>query len=81
MAASFLRAMCGTIGLLGATTPGQGVSDLKALSMELLLATRLVSTILGTPSGACNIGSNRAVAVDGYIALAALWGAPVSARA
>jgi aquaporin Z len=77
-AASFLRAMFGTIGLLGATTPGQGVSDLKALIMEILLTTGLVSTILGTASGARNIGSNGAIAVGGYIGLAGLWAAPVS---
>ena len=77
-AATFLRAMFGTIGLLGATTPGQGVSDCKALIMEVLLTTGLVNTILGTASGARNIGSNGALAVGGYIALAGLWAAPVS---
>ena len=74
----FLRAMFGTIGLLGATTPGPGVSNLKALIMEVLLTTGLVSTILGTASGARNIGSNGALAVGGYIALAGLWAAPIS---
>jgi aquaporin Z len=77
-AAAMLRAMFGTIGFLGATTPGQGVSDLKALIMEILLTTGLVSTILGTASGARNIGSNGALAVGGYIALAGLWAAPIS---
>jgi aquaporin Z len=70
--------MFGTIGLLGATTPGPGGSDFKALAMEVLLTTGLVSTILGTSSGARNIGSNGALAVGGYIALAGLWAAPVS---
>jgi aquaporin Z len=70
--------MFGTIGLLGATTPGQGVSDFKVLIMEILLTTGLVSTILGTASGARNIGSNGAIAVGGYIALAGLWAAPLS---
>jgi len=77
-AAAFLRAMFGTIGLLGATTPGPGVNDFKALVMEVLLTTGLVSTILGTASGARNIGSNGALAIGGYIALAGLWAAPVS---
>jgi len=77
-AASFLRAMFGTQGLLGATTPGAGVGDFKALAMEVLLTTGLVSTILGTASGARNIGSNAALAVGGYIALAGLWAAPIS---
>ena len=77
-AASFLRAMFGTRGLLGATTPGAGVGDFRALVMEVLLTTGLVSTILGTSSGARNIGSNAALAVGGYIALAGLWAAPIS---
>ncbi len=77
-AASFLRAMFGTPGLLGATTPGAGAGDFKALAMEVLLTTGLVSTILGTASGARNIGSNGALAVGGYIALAGLWAAPIS---
>lgn len=57
-AAAFLRAMFGTIGLLGATTPGHGISEIKAFLMEILLTTGLVSTILGTASGARNVGSN-----------------------
>ena len=77
-AASFLRVMFGDVGLLGATIPGQGVSDPKALVMEVLLTTGLVSTILGTASGARNIGSNGALAIGGYIALAGLWAAPIS---
>jgi len=77
-AAAFLRAMFGTIALLGATVPGPGITDAKALVMEILLTTGLVSTILGTASGARNIGTNGAIAVGGYIALAGLWAAPVS---
>jgi aquaporin Z len=77
-ATALLRAMFGPIGLIGATTPGPGVSDIKALIMEILLTTGLVSTILGTSSGARNIGSNGALAVGGYIALAGLWAAPIS---
>lgn len=78
LAASFLRAMFGTIGALGATLPGRGVSSEKALVMEVVLTTGLVNTILGTSSGARNIGTNGAIAVGGYIALAGLWSAPVS---
>jgi aquaporin Z len=77
-AAGFLRAMFGNIALLGATIPGPGISDSKAFVMEVVLTTGLVSTILGTASGARNIGSNGALAVGGYIALAGLWAAPVS---
>ena len=77
-AACFLRAMFGAVGSLGATTPGPGISDFKALVIEVLLTVGLVSTILGTASGARNIGSNGALAVGGYIALAGLWAAPIS---
>ena len=78
LAAIFLRAMFGTTGDLGATEPGAGVSALQALLMEVLLTAGLVNSILGTASGARNIGSNGAIAVGGYIALAGLWAAPIS---
>ncbi|MFZ3210831.1 MAG: aquaporin [Terriglobales bacterium] len=71
-AAAFLRAMLGTVGALGATLPGRGVTNGKALAMEVVLTIGLVNTILGTASGARNIGTNAAVAVGGYIALAGL---------
>jgi len=77
-AAGFLRAMFGAIEGLGDTAPGPGVTDFQALAMEILLTTGLVSAILGTASGARNIGSNGALAVGGYIALAGLWAAPIS---
>ena len=77
-AAVFLRSMFGTAGALGATLPGGGFSSGQALTMEVLLTAGLVNTILGTASGARNIGTNGAIAVGGYIALAGLWAAPVS---
>jgi aquaporin Z len=43
-----------------------------------VLTAGLVNTILGTASGARNIGTNGAIAVGGYIALAGLWAAPVT---
>jgi aquaporin Z len=46
--------------------------------MEVVLTAGLVNTILGTASGARNIGTNGAIAVGGYIALAGLWSAPVT---
>jgi aquaporin Z len=77
-AAIFLRTMFGTAGELGATEPGAGVSALQALVMEALLTAGLVNTVLGTASGARNIGTNGALAVGSYIALAGLWAAPIS---
>ena len=77
-AALFLRAMFGTAGALGATVPGMGIGNVRALVMEVLLTAGLVNVILGTASGARNIGANGALAVGGYIALARLWAEPVS---
>ena len=46
--------------------------------METVLTLGLVSVILGTASGAQNIGIVGAIQVGGYIALAGLWGSPIS---
>jgi aquaporin Z len=46
--------------------------------MELILTLGLVSVILGTASGAQNVGLFGAFGVGGYIALAGLWGSPIS---
>jgi aquaporin Z len=73
-----LWAMFGKIGQLGATEPGPGVSIVLATTMEALLTFGLVSTILGTASGAQNVGPLSAIAVGGYITLAGLWSSPIS---
>jgi aquaporin Z len=78
LAAGFLRATFGNIGHLGATEPGAGTSGATAALIEFVLTAGLVSVILGTASGARNIGANAALAVSGYIILAGLWAAPVS---
>ena len=46
--------------------------------MEGVLTFGLVSAILGTASGAQNIGVFGAIGVGAYIALAGLWGSPIS---
>jgi aquaporin Z len=78
LACLFLRALFGTVGALGATEPGAGIADWKAMLMELVLTAGLVSTILGTASRAQNLGPLSAVGVGGYIVLAGLWSSPVS---
>jgi aquaporin Z len=78
LAAALLRTLFGVSGALGATVPGVRVSAGMALTMEVLLTTGLVSVVLGTASGARNVGSNGALAIGGYIALAGLWAAPIS---
>ena len=74
----FLRFTFGLAGHLGATMPGRGITNTQALAIEILLTAGLVNTILGTASGARNIGTNGAIAVGGYIILAGLWASPVS---
>jgi aquaporin Z len=78
LAAGFLRLSLGDIGHLGATEPGAGIGATTTFLIELTLTVGLVSVILGTASGARNIGSNAAIAVAGYISLAGLWAAPIS---
>jgi aquaporin Z len=78
LAAVFLMAVFGKTGKLGATVPGDGISSAQALAIEIVLSAGLVNTILGTASGARNIGTNGAIAIGGYIALAGLWAAPIS---
>jgi aquaporin Z len=46
--------------------------------MEVVLTAGLVSVVLGTASGARNIGANAALAVAGYIILAGLWAGPIT---
>ena len=77
-ASLLLRTLFGTVGHLGATLPGPGISSATAFVIETLLTLGLVSVILGTASGARNVGANAALAVGGYIALAGLWAAPIS---
>jgi aquaporin Z len=67
-----------TLAMYGSNYPAHGYSDMAAFWMELILTTGLVSVILGTASGAQNIGIIGAFGVGGYIALAGLWGSPIS---
>jgi aquaporin Z len=55
-----------------------GYSAGQGYLMEALLTMVLVSVILGTASGAQNIGIFGALGVGAYIALAGLWGSPIS---
>ena len=77
LAAWFLQLMYGGI-LNGATEPTKDVSPWVAMLTEAVLTLGLVSVILGTASGARNVGINGAIAVGAYIGLVSVWGAPVS---
>jgi aquaporin Z len=78
LATLLLWALIGKQGSAGLTLPGPGISTTTAMLWELVLTTGLVSVILGTASGAQQIGPIAAIGVGGYIALAGLWGSPVS---
>ena len=73
-----LVALLGRQGSAGLTLPGPGISEATAMAWEIVLSVGLVSTILGTSSGAQNIGPMNAIGVASYIVLAGLFGAPVS---
>jgi len=79
LATLLLWGLIGKQGSAGLTLPGEGISTTTAMLWELVLTTGLVSVILGTASGAQQIGTLAAVGVGSYIALAGLWGSPVSA--
>ena len=78
LACLFLWGAYGKVGMLGATEPGAGIADWQAFVTEGVLTVGLVSVILGTASGAQNIGIFGALGVGAYIALAGLWGSPIS---
>jgi len=78
LATLLLWALIGKQGSAGLTLPGPGISATTAMLWEAVLTTGLVSVILGTASGAQQIGPLAALGVGSYIALAGLWGSPVS---
>jgi aquaporin Z len=78
LAALFLHEVIKVSAKFGSNYPASGYSGWQAFLMEALLTMGLVSVILGTASGAQNIGIFGAIGVGGYIALAGLWGSPIS---
>jgi len=77
-AALLLRGLFGDVAHLGSTLPGIGTALWKSAIIELVLTLGLVSVILGTASGARNVGANAAIAIGGYIALSGMWAAPLT---
>ena len=78
LATLVLWAFLGKQGSAGLTLPGSGISTTTALLWEMVLTAGLVSVILGTASGAQQIGPLAAIGVGAYIALAGMWGSAVS---
>ena len=78
LACLFLRWVIDVSATYGSNYPAPGFSAGDAFLMEAVLTLGLVSVILGTASGAQNIGIFGAIGVGAYIALAGLWGSPIS---
>lgn len=78
LATLLLVALFGRQGTAGLTLPGPGIGEGTAMIWELVLSVGLVTVILGTASGAQNVGPLNAIGVGSYIVLAGLIGAPVS---
>ena len=78
LATLLLWALIGKQGSAGLTLPGNGISTTTAMLWEAVLTVGLVSVILGTASGAQNVGAIGALGVGAYIALAGLWASPIS---
>jgi aquaporin Z len=78
LAAWFLQAVVNVSASFGSNYPAASYSSSDAFLMETVLTLGLVSVILGTASGAQNLGVFGALGVGGYIALAGLWGSPIS---
>ena len=78
LAALFLHAVINVSASYGSNYPASGYSASDAFLMEAVLTLGLVSVILGTASGAQNVGIFGAIGVGAYIALAGLWGSPIS---
>src|SRR6476661_5867661 len=78
LAALFLQSVIHVSATFGSNYVAAGYSATDAFLMEAVLTLGLFSVILGTASRAQNVGALSALAVAGYIALAGLWGSPIS---
>jgi len=78
LAALLLHAVIDVSATSGSNYVASGYSRGQGYLMEALLTMGLVSVILGTASGAQSIGVFGAIGVGAYIALAGLWGSPIS---
>jgi len=78
LAALFLQSVIHVSATFGSNYVATGYSATDAFLMEAVLTLGLFSVVLGTASGAQNVGAISALGVGGYIALAGLWGSPIS---
>lgn len=78
LAALFLQSVIHVSATFGSNYVAAGYSATDGFLMEAVLTLGLFSVVLGTASGAQNVGAISALGVGGYIALAGLWGGPIS---
>jgi aquaporin Z len=78
LAAWFLQSVIHVSAHYGSNYPAPTTSSFDAMLMEAVLTLGLVSVILGTASGAQQVGLFGALGVGGYVALAGLWASPLS---
>ena len=78
LAAWFLQSVIHVSAAYGSTYPAARYTSFDAFWMEAMLTFGLLSVILGTASGAQNVGLFGAIGVGAYIALAGLWASPIS---
>ena len=78
LAALFLQSVIHVSATFGSNYVAAGYSATDAFLMEAVLTLGLFSVVLGTASGAQNVGAISALGIGGYIALAGLWGGPIS---
>lgn len=78
LAAWLLQLLLDVSAAHGSSYPAASFSPRSAFVLEVVLTLGLVSVILGTASGAQNIGMLGAIGVGAYIALAGLWASPLS---
>jgi aquaporin Z len=78
LAAWFIQSVANASAVYGSNYPAAGYTSWDAFLMEAVLTLGLVSVILGTASGAQNVGVIGALGVGSYIILAGLWGSPIS---
>jgi aquaporin Z len=78
LAAWFLQSVVNVSAVFGSNYPASNFSTSDAFLMEMVLTFGLLSVILGTASGAQNVGLFGAIGVGAYIALAGMWASPIS---
>lgn len=78
LAAWFLQSVINVSASFGSNYVAAGYSATDGFLMEAVLTLGLMSVVLGTASRAQNVGAMSALAIGGYIALAGLWGSPIS---